>query len=193
MLAYYKSADGIGLFAPRGWYCEGASGSSGYALYLSPKPIRDSQSGWEGLEGVAIEVDHITSAASGRYEIAEIMARVFPEYRAFAARVLEGIDRPLPPGPYPRDTLKYQSKTVVEYKTPAQTEGLGNMDSWLKKNDTPIEGAAIMLGDIDKYGDAPDVLRLSVRLSAVQARLTPVIVRDVERSAVIGAVIGIRK
>jgi hypothetical protein len=31
-LAYYKSADGIGLLAPRGWYCEGVSGSGGYAL-----------------------------------------------------------------------------------------------------------------------------------------------------------------
>src|SRR5262245_10090325 len=26
-LAYYKSADGIGVLAPRGWYCEGVSGS----------------------------------------------------------------------------------------------------------------------------------------------------------------------
>ena len=38
-LAYYLSADGIGLLAPRGWYCVGTSGSGGSALYLSPKPI----------------------------------------------------------------------------------------------------------------------------------------------------------
>src|SRR5579859_4293614 len=44
-LAYYRSADGIGLLAPRGWYCEGVSGSSGYALFLSPKPIHHDVSG----------------------------------------------------------------------------------------------------------------------------------------------------
>src|SRR5689334_1309580 len=54
-LAYYRSADGIGLLAPRGWYCEGASGSSGDALFLSPNPIHHDLSGWHGLEGPAIE------------------------------------------------------------------------------------------------------------------------------------------
>ncbi len=84
-LAYYKSADGIALLAPRGWYCQGASGSSGSTLYLSPKPIHDSPSGWEGLEGAAIEISRITSENSGRYEVAGIMARAFPEHRTFAA------------------------------------------------------------------------------------------------------------
>jgi len=80
-LAYYKSADGIGVLAPRGWCCEGVSGSGGYALFLSPNPIQHGVSGWQGLEGPAIEVNHMTSGASGRYEIAEVMARVFPAYR----------------------------------------------------------------------------------------------------------------
>jgi hypothetical protein len=125
-LAYYESADGIGLLAPRGWYCEGASGSGGSALFLSPRPIRHSLSGWEGLEGTAIEINRISSENSGRYDVAQIMARVFPDYKAFASRVLQDIDLPLPSGPYPKDTLKYRGKTIVEFKTPAQTEGLGN-------------------------------------------------------------------
>lgn len=145
--AYYESADGIGLLAPRGWYCEGVSGSGGYALFLSPKPIHHSPSGWEGLEGTAIEINHISSENSGRYQVAEIMARVFPEYRALASRILKEIDLPLPSGPYPEDILKYRSKTIVEFKTPAQTEGLGNFDSWLEKSDTPILGAAILIAD----------------------------------------------
>ena len=165
-LAYYKSANGIGLLAPRGCYCEGVSGSGGYALFLSPKPIDRSLPGWKGFEGPAIDLDHITSENSGRYEIAEIMARVFPGYRAFASRVWEGIDLPFPPGPYPNDILTHRSKTVVEYNTPAQTEGLGTHFSWLKKNDTPVTGAAILLGD------PPDLLLLSVRLPPEVARLT---------------------
>jgi hypothetical protein len=144
-LAYYESADGIGLLAPRGWYCEGASGSGGYALFLSPKPIHRSTSGWKGLEGAAIEVYHMDGGTSGRYNVAQIITRVFPAYRAFAIRVLNGTDLPIPSGPYPKDTLNYRGKNIVEYQTPAQTEGLGNFDSWLGKNDMPIAGAAILI------------------------------------------------
>src|SRR5215469_16418368 len=100
VLAYYKSADGIGILAPRGWYCEGASGSSGYALFLSPKPVQNRGSGWEGLDGPAIEVNHMTSGGSGKYEIAEVMARVFPAYRAFASKVLQFMELQVPAGPY---------------------------------------------------------------------------------------------
>lgn len=183
-LAYYKSADGIGLLAPRGWYCEGVSGSGGYALFLSPKPINHGGFGWEGLEGAAIEINHMTSGASGRYEIAEIMARVFPAYRTFGASVMEGLDLPLPAGPYPNDTLRHRSKTIVEYNTPAQTEGLGNFHSWIGKNDLPIRGAAIITGDPPNVDDGPDLVLLSVRVPSALAGLTPVIVGQVERDTV---------
>ena len=187
-LAYYESADGIGLLAPRGWFCEGASGSGGSALFLSPKPIHHSLSGWEGLEGTAIEINHMSGENSGRYEVAEIMARVFPEYRAFARRVWEDIDLPLPSGPYPKDTLTYISKTIVEFKTPPQTEGLGNFHSWLKKSGTPIQGAAILI--VDPQNPIPSSARLvllSVRFPPDLARLTPTIIRYVERDVLGGA------
>ncbi len=176
-LAYYRSADGIGLLAPRGWYCEGASGSRGYGLSLAPNPINSSLPGWEGFEGPAIEVSHITSQNSGRYEIAEIMARVFPEYRTLAIGVLKSMDLPASYGPYPKDTLRYRSKTVVEYSTPAQTEGLAT-HSWLKKSGLPIAGVAILIGD------PPDLLLVSVRLPPHLAQLTPVIVRQIERDTI---------
>jgi len=91
------------------------------------------------------------------------------------------------PGHYPKDTLEYRGKTIVEYKTPAQTEGLGNFDSWLGENDTPIIGAAILIVDqSDPIGNLPDLdmVRLSVRFPPDLARLTPAIVRCVERDAV---------
>jgi hypothetical protein len=182
-LAYYRSADGIGLLAPRGWYCEGVSGSGGYALFLSPKPISHGVFGWHGLEGPAIEINHMTSGASGRIEIAEIMARVFPAYRAFASSVMEGMG-PLPAGRYPKDTLMYRSKTIVEYNTPAQTEGLGNFNSWLGKIDLPIRGAAIIIGDPPNIGEGPDLVLLSVRVPPALAGLIPVIVAQVERDTV---------
>lgn len=176
VLAYYKSANGIGVLAPRGWYCEGASGSGGSALFLGPTQIQYGGSRWEGLDGAAIEVNHMTSENSGRYEIAEVMARVFPAYRAFARRVMEGMDLPLPTGSYPKDTLARRSEKIVEYKTPAQTDGLGNFHSWLGKSDLPIRGAAIIIDDSATTGGGPDLVLLSVRLPHALTALTPVIV-----------------
>jgi hypothetical protein len=91
------------------------------------------------------------------------------------------MDLDVPSGPYPKDTLKYIGETIVEYKTPAHTEGLGNFDSWLKKNDIPIVGAVILLVDPpNTIGDPPNLVRLSVRLSHHLAPLTEAIVRYVE-------------
>ena len=186
-LAYYESADGISVLAPRGWYCGGTSGSGGAALFLSPKPTHNTTEGWDGLEGAAIEVNHISSENSGRYEIAEVMGRVFPMYRTIAARFMEGIDLPLPSGAYPKDTLTYKSKTVVEYITPARTEGLGNFHSWIGKNDLPVRGAAILIGHSTSplspgdLGELPSLILLSVRLPPDLARLTSTIIRYIER------------
>jgi hypothetical protein len=95
-------------------------------------------SGWEGLDGAAIAFAYRSSEnGSGRYEVAEIVARAFPERRAFADMVFHGLDLPLPSGPYQKDALKYIDKNVVEYRTPVSTEGLGNADSWLGKTTCP--------------------------------------------------------
>lgn len=181
-LAYYSSGDGIGLVGPRGWYCEGASGSGGSVLFLSPKPVHRTESGWDGLDGPTIAFNHISSENSGRYEVAEVLARVFPAYRSFAMRVLKDFDLPFPSGPYPKDSLTFRGKTIVEFNTPARTEGLGNFHSWLGKNDLPIQGAAIVVGT--DAADSPDVVLLSVRFPPALVRLIPVIVGQAERDLV---------
>jgi hypothetical protein len=183
-LAYYKSADGIGLLAPRGWYCAGASGSSGFTLFLSPKPIHhDPFSGSWGLEGPAIGVDRfISENGSGRFSIAEIIMRVFPAHQAIATRIWVGRGVPLPSGPYPKDTIKHIGKTIVEYRTPAQTEGLGNYNSWLGKGDLPIVGAVILIVDPPNLvGRSPNLVRLTVRLPPNLVPLSEAIIRYVER------------
>ena len=73
------------------------------------------------------------------------------------------------------DKLRYLSETVVEYVTPAGREGLGTK-SWLKINDRPIHGAAILT-------DGPDLLHLAVRLPDDLAGLVPAIVRQFESDA----------
>jgi len=183
-LAYYKSADGIGVLAPRGWYCQGVSGSGGAALFVGPKPISHTASGWDGLGGAAIEVNDISGENSGRYEIAELAARVFPAYRSFARQIWNDLDSPFPSGPYSKDTLTYRGKAVVEFRTPAHTEGLGNFHSLLGSNGLPITGAAILLIDsTHPTTNVPHLVLLSLRLPGGLARLAPTIVHAVERNA----------
>jgi hypothetical protein len=83
-----------------------------------------------------------------------------------------------PLGPYPNDKLNYKGTEMVEFQTPANTQGLGT-DSWLQKNGDPISGVAIL------YGNGPDLLQVSVRLPSRLNDLTPLILEEAERSAVL--------
>ena len=81
-----------------------------------------------------------------------------------------------PNGPYPSDKLAYKSDRIVEYRTPADFEGLGTQ-SYLVKSANPITGVAILTGK------DPDLLHLAVRLRAELTHLAPVIIAQVEREA----------
>lgn len=181
-LAYYKSQEGFGVLAPRGWFCLGVYGSNGYTLYVSPQQNVTSQlfsTTWSGIAGPIIEIGGEDGETSGRFGVARTIARVFPAHRAFVEKVIEEDMEPassFPFGPYPRDKLIYRSKEMVEYETPANTDGLGT-NSRLKKNASSISGVAILLGQ------TPDLLLLSVRLSPNLADLKSTIVQQVERDA----------
>jgi hypothetical protein len=180
-IAYYSSAEGIGVLAPRSWYCAGTYGSGGEHLYVSPQPIsaRSILSlDWGGLTGPGIQRDHRYGGTSGRFAVAEIIARVFPSFNAFAMRVNKELEPPdaISFGPYPMDALAYRGKTVVEYRTPARATGLGTLSS-LRENESPIVGVVIL---VEK---TPDVIQLSVRIPSNLRELTPIILRQVEREA----------
>ncbi len=181
-LALYKSSGDFGALAPRGWHCFGVYGSGGDLLFITPEPIDASGAfsiGQRGLGGPAITMEYSAGGTSGRFRVAEIIARVFPEYRAFVQSVREMFDTradQFPAGPYPADKLVYPSARVVEFRTPAQADGLGT-DARLKKGDSPIDGVAILVG---KH---PDLLLLAVRLSRDLASLTPTIVHQMELDA----------
>jgi len=180
-LAYYGSALDLGVLAPRGWYCLGVYGSGGDFLYVSPQPV-----GWNnifgpedrGFNGPAIEISERHSDQLGdSLEVVRIIARVFPAYKSRVHELMDGSDFPAseyPFGPYPSDKLTYRGRAVVEYRTPAQTEGLGTHSS-LEKNGSPIEGVAIL------SGKPPDLIVLSARLPEGLRGLASAIVRQVER------------
>jgi hypothetical protein len=149
------------------------------ALYVSPKPIGAADlfsTKGSGFVGPVVEIAYENGDTSGRFGVARTIARVFPAYKAFVDRVVqEGIEpaSSFAFGPYPTDKLIYKGKDIVEYQTPAQTEGLGT-NSKVKKNDIPINGVAILTGQ------TPDLVFLVVRLSADQTDLTSAIIRGVE-------------
>ncbi len=180
-LAYYKAKYGSGTLAPRGWHCFGTYGSNGSNLYVSPNPIADPifLSHWAGFTGPAVQVSDVLGGTSGRFEVAEIIARVFPAHMAFVKSVIaEGIQpaSSFPRGPYQGDRLTYLSKEVVEYETPANQSGLGTV-SQLKKNGSPIRGVSILTGK------TPNLTHLSVRLPLDATDLGPVIIRQTEHDA----------
>ena len=179
-LAYYESENQFGVLAPRGWNCFGTYGSNGDSLFVSPEPISEStlfSTSSSGFSGPLIQLSRSSGDTSGRFSVAKTIARVFPAHRAFVKKVVEeGIEpaSSFPFGAYPNDELTYKSDEMVEYQTPARTDGLGT-DSLLLKDDNPISGVAILTGPDS------DLLHLSVRLSPAQAGFTAPIIQQVER------------
>jgi len=179
-LAYYQTKYGLSVLAPRGWYCFGIYGSSGSSLFVSPTPLKSAMvfsDKWKGFDGPAIQLSDSDGGTSGRFEVAEIAARVFPAHKAFVRRVIaEGIEpaTDFPFGPYPKDKLTYKGQNIVEYETPAQTEGLGTR-SYVKRNADPIRGLEIFLDG------EPSLMSLAVRLPPNMIELTSTIIQEAER------------
>jgi len=181
-LAYYKSEQSAGVLAPRGWSCLCVYGSSGSDLFVSPKRVTVDNvysSMRTGFAGPAIELASEDGDTSGRFTVAQVIARVFPAYKSFVQRVIAEDSEPAssyPFGPYPEDKLTYRSGKMVEYVTPANTKGLGT-ELRLKKNAYPIHGVAILIGE------TPDLIHLAVRLPPDLTDLAAPIIQQLEHDA----------
>jgi hypothetical protein len=181
-LAYYKAQYGPSVLAPRGWHCFSTYGSNGGSLSVSPDPIDSKMlfsDAWKGFAGQVIEISVSSGGTSGRFEVAKVIARVFPAYKKFAQNVIaEGLEpaSDFPFGPYPSDKLTDRGTNIVEFETPANTQGLGT-DSRLQANASPIDGVAIIAGT------DTDLIQLSARVPAKDRDLIPLIVKQVESEA----------
>ena len=188
-LAYYKAESGRGVLAPRGWYCFLIYGSNGGTLYVAPEEIVSDDlfsATWSGLSGPAIEVVTEFGGTSGRFAVARTIARVFPAHKEFAEGVIKDFLVPagnFPFDPYPEDTLIYRSNEMVEYQTPANSDGLGTSFG-LKKNASPISGVAILVNETidDKPTDSFDLIQVAIRLPSNLSDLTGVILQQIERN-----------
>lgn len=185
-LAYYKSEQGLGVLAPRGWFCFGVYGSAGYGLYVAPKRITSTNlffDTWSGFSGPIVELVGETGDTSGRYGVAKAIARVFPTHRVFVENLIKdqlASRTDFTFGPYQTDELVYRNNEVVEYRTPAYEDGLGTSQR-LKKNTNAISGVAMLLGQ------APDLVQVSVRLPSNLGDLVSPIVQQIERDAMSSA------
>ena len=176
-LAYYVSND-LGVLAPRGWHCFETYGSSGSNLYVAPEPLDfDKLSGAEpNLRGPAVQLSFSYGGTSGRFTVARLVARLFPDHIAFARNVAaEDLMDPLPAGPYPTDQLRRRGSNAVEFTTPAGRSGLG-MDSRLDVGEQAIDGIVILQAQDDEL----DVTQLSVRLPSELRGLAPAIIASAQ-------------
>lgn len=144
-LAWFEARDAPGVLAPRQWHCFGTYGSSGATLYVSSKAVNAQlvlSEEWTGFPGPAIEISRMDGGTSGRIDVAQKVARLFPAHMDFVRQVIaEGIEpaSEFPRGPYPDDRLIYRTQTLVDFETPGHRKGLGTA-SRLEPNGQPIRG-----------------------------------------------------
>jgi hypothetical protein len=184
-LSYYKAKFGIGVLAPRGWHCFSMYGSSGESLFVSPDPIESKtvlSLKWLGFTGPGVQATVYDGGTSGRFEVAKVIARVFPAYKTFAQKVIAEGSEPasdFPFGPYASDKLTDSGKNVVEFETPGNAQGLGT-DSRLQMNASPIDGVAII------GGKDTDLTLITARFSDTDRDLIAAMVAQAEREAALG-------
>ncbi len=129
------------------------------------------------LFGDGVQLSVVKGNTPGRFDVARLIARVFPTEKAFVdTLVAQGLAPAsnFPAGPYPDDKIERRGPRLVEYTTAPKAEGLGT-DSYLRPNSAPISGAVMLTGK------TPDALHLSVRLAYDTNHLTRVILEETER------------
>lgn len=188
-LAWYEyngEAGRIGTLGPQGWNCFVTIGSNGETLYIAPEKLDSAKllehTNWKGFTGPAIQLSGADGGTSGRFEVAKVVARVFPAHRDYARKVIAegfGPASDYPFGPFPADRLTYKGRNLVEFITPAHQKGLGTM-SWLLPSDQPITGFALLsIGpDIDT-----ELLHLSFRLPPSLSHLDTILIQQAEAHA----------
>lgn len=188
-LAWYEyngDAGHFGTLGPRGWNCFATIGSNGWTLYIAPEPLDSAKllehRNWKGFAGPAIQLSGSDGGTSGRFEVAKMVARVFPAHREYARKVIAEGFGPASDylfGPFPSDHLTYKSKELVEFTTPARRSGLGTM-SWLLPSDQPITGFALL--SIGPNIDT-ELLHLSFRLPPSLSHLAATLIEQAEGDA----------
>jgi len=150
-LAYYKAEFDGGVVAPRGWHCLSLYGSNGWTTLVTPQALDAAKILAEQpapITGPVIQVSLQNGGTSGRFGVARLIARYFPERRAFLRSVMaEGIEPAddFPSGSYATDEPVSRGPEIVRFLTPAGRQGLGT--GWIvQPSSLPVHAAAAVIG-----------------------------------------------
>lgn len=173
-LAYYASED-LGVLAPRGWHCFGLSGSNGSILIVTPER-HGSELLHPGvpIKGPAVELIARDGETSGRFEVADAAAELFPSARDFVRQVAaEGLEPLKPWKATASDRITSRSADRVEFVTAAGGKGLGTQGRLIPSRD-PIRGGIFL--------ETADVglMVVNVRLAPGDQGLAEPIIRQVK-------------
>ncbi|MGI4810208.1 MAG: hypothetical protein ACRYF2_19110 [Janthinobacterium lividum] len=172
-LAHY-AADGMDVLAPRGWHCIEVYGSDGAVLLVTPELLALNElRAVRPLRGPVVELSYLNGWTSGRFDVARVMARLFPWCRAFVRRVIqEGLEpaRTFLVGPYPADKMTRHGRSEVEFTTPAGRIGMGTAMDRISPSEMPVSGLA-------RLTTQDGVTLLDVRLPAGLRPLTAAIIQ----------------
>jgi hypothetical protein len=160
-LSFYKAEYAPLVLAPRGWQCSGRYGSGGGFVLVVPD--EDAE---RATAGPAVYAAIWIGGTSGRMAVGELRARTLPR----------GLSEPSEPidevRPFPGDVLMRGTPRIVEYTTPANTEGLGTEHAGLEPSALPVHGVVRFEGPESEL----NARLLAVRLPAELDEAIPVIV-----------------
>jgi hypothetical protein len=169
-VAYYEGEPGPGVFAPRGWHCQVAYGSSGTTVVVTPDSIDLMQYPAPRVRGPAVELALRLAGTSGRFSVARYASRLFPAVvPEFIARVKrEGLvsDSEFTAREYARDSVWSLDKLMAEFITPAGATGLGTA-GYLDPSADPVHGVAV----IEPTPEEPDITIFRIRLGSGMRQL----------------------
>lgn len=174
------ASDGLLTIAPTGWHCAGLYGSNGSLLIVTPGPIspKTFMESDATVSGPVVMIRWINGDTSGRFEAADVAARVFPSEAAFIDRVRQEareLDETIASGPTATDEIVRRSPTVVEYVTPAATDGIGIVHPVVAAA-APIRGAIVLQSKSEM-----NIVQLVMRLDPPSEGLAKDIVAAFER------------
>lgn len=178
-LVYYLASDGLGVFAPQGWHCLETYGSDGSNLYVTPYPLSFSaifSDNFNGISSYGVQLAQAYGDTSGSFEVAKVIARLFPSHWSFTRGVIAEGDEPASAFqniPYSGDWLNYVNDDVVIYITEPNKQGLGT-NSFLRKNMESIHGIVLL------QGETPDLVQLSARIPPSMSNLLPYMIHEVQ-------------
>ena len=163
-IAYYRAEEGPGVFAPRGWHCRTWHGSNGAFIIVTPTEPPDATPR-EPVKDQGVVAVESYGGTSGRFDVAEVSARLFQDVMAdFIARVkAEGFPSPdfSKIKPYPDDQYTYLTPKLVKFTTPAHHEGIGT--GIFVPSADPVRG---LVGLSPDDNDEPLLLQFHLRLSS---------------------------